>query len=682
MSQTQDGSPNKRARSHIANDFLASFVVFLVALPLCMGIAIASGAPVSAGIITGIVGGIVAGALAGCPLQVSGPGAGLTVVVYETIRQFGVEALGMVVLLAGIMQITAGLLKMGQWFRAVSPAVIHGMLAGIGLLILGSQFHVMIDDSPRASGVSNLVSIPSAVWKSLAVPSLPTREVREFRTHALREVGELHRLQANLYEHVSELAPYHTHNLSKSDEETVASLQALAVQQGDLLGRVGAVAKQLRDYQSHAANSADTAKSLVAVEQALAQNELALAALQAGDVNKSLAAQNGAVGSLESLLASFKSHHVAAYLGLLTILVIVCWQTFAPGRLRFVPAPLVAVLIAAGLATAFALPVFYVEVPSNLLTELHFPVLMSHGMPWPGLIQAALLVAITASAATLLCAAAVDQLQPQSPPTNFDRELFSQGVGNTLCGCVGALPMMGLIVRSSTNVHAGGKTRLSSILHGVWLLLFIVFFGFALRMIPTGALAAILVYTGFKLVSVRAMRELRKYGWGEVAIYVATVATIVMVDLLVGVLVGVGLSAAKLLYTFAKMSARVQVLDGGKTATLNLSGVATFVRLPHLAKQLEQVPQGANLRVTFAHLDYIDHACLDLLTNWARRHESTGGTLTLDWDSLRACYHRSSDKEEGTSESKVDSLGPPRAATAIGKERAEPVAGRLHKTPA
>ncbi len=110
-------------------DALASAVVFLVALPLCMGIAIASGVPVAAGLITGIVGGIVVGLLAGCPLQVSGPAAGLTVIVYEIVQRFGLEMLGTVVLIAGLIQVVASVLKLGQWFRAVSPAVIKGMLS-------------------------------------------------------------------------------------------------------------------------------------------------------------------------------------------------------------------------------------------------------------------------------------------------------------------------------------------------------------------------------------------------------------------------------------------------------------------------------------------------------------------------------------------------------------------------
>src|SRR3954449_4436701 len=151
----------------LKQDLLASVVVFLVALPLCMGIAIASGAPPSSGLITGIIGGLVAGAIAGCPLQVSGPAAGLAVIVYEIIQKHGFASLAPILVLAGLIQFAAGVLKVGQFFRAMAPAVVYGMLAGIGILILGAQFHVMVDDKPRENGLLNLLSIPESIPKGI-----------------------------------------------------------------------------------------------------------------------------------------------------------------------------------------------------------------------------------------------------------------------------------------------------------------------------------------------------------------------------------------------------------------------------------------------------------------------------------------------------------------------------------
>jgi MFS superfamily sulfate permease-like transporter len=144
-------------------DLSASLVVFLVALPLCMGIAIASGIPPAKGLVTGVIGGIVVGSISGSPLQVSGPAAGLAVIIFELVQRYGVRALGPILIIAGLLQLVAGLLKLGQWFRAISPAVIHGMLAGIGLLIVLQQFHVMLDHKPRGSGPANFMAMFAAI---------------------------------------------------------------------------------------------------------------------------------------------------------------------------------------------------------------------------------------------------------------------------------------------------------------------------------------------------------------------------------------------------------------------------------------------------------------------------------------------------------------------------------------
>ena len=152
----------------LPRELLASVVVFLVALPLCMGIAIASGMPPAKGLITGIIGGLVVGWLAGSPLQVSGPAAGLAVLVFELVRQHGMLMLGPILLLAGFLQLVAGRLRLGCWFRVTAPAVVYGMLAGIGVLIVLSQIHVMLDGAPKPSGLDNLAGFPAAVLRCQA----------------------------------------------------------------------------------------------------------------------------------------------------------------------------------------------------------------------------------------------------------------------------------------------------------------------------------------------------------------------------------------------------------------------------------------------------------------------------------------------------------------------------------
>jgi MFS superfamily sulfate permease-like transporter len=494
------------------HDLLASIVVFLVALPLCMGIAIASGVPsdkaAAVGIMTGIVGGIVVGTFAGSPLLITGPAAGLSVLVYELIQSFGWHMIGLIVLLAGGIQFVAGMLKLGQWFRAVSPAVIYGMLAGIGVLIVVSQFHIMLDDKPREDGIANIVYLPGAVWRGI----VPTEDA---------------------------------------------------------------------------------------------------------------------------------NHDTAARVGVLTIVILTFWKKLAPSRLKVVPAPLVAVTAATLVTVLLNLPIKQVVLPDTLTSAITFPSIagLTSWTSWQPLIVAAVSIAFIASAETLLSASAVDQMH-QGPRTRYDRELMAQGLGNMVSGCLGALPMTGVIVRSAANVQAGARSQKSEILHGMWLLMFVSLFPFVLRWIPTASLAAILVYTGFKLVNLKIVGELRKYGLSEVLIYFATIVSIVAFDLLTGVIVGFGLSILKLLATFSHLQVRIEDEPHSSRTTLYLQGTATFLRLPRLAAKLEQVPAGRELHVHFEDLDYIDHACLDLLINWGKQHSATGGSLVIDWESLTARFRQ------------------------------------------
>ncbi len=605
-------------------DSLASVVVFLVALPLCMGIALASGVPVSAGLITGIIGGLVVGFLAGAPLQVSGPAAGLTVIVYDVVQRHGLETLGIVVLIGGVLQLLAGLFKLGQWFRAVSPAVVQGMLAGIGVLILCSQFHVMVDDSPKENGVQNLITIPGAIQRGLPWPTWHSRSERTRRTQLLKQFGDLHEQQ--MLVRAAAGKPEATRALAASDiDKLLARQETLLVE----LKRLAIIAAE------------DPVVELQdAVHTALATSRAAIVQLEGRDtpaIQKSLRA---AEVSVKEVLNRLKDHAWAAKIGILTIAILVLFPMLVPPRLRFIPAPLVAIVGATIVAASLALPVLYVEVPDSLWSEVRFPTLsILTTVPTMELLKLGAVVAIVASAETLLCATAVDQMQ-SGTRTDYDRELTAQGVGNMVCGVVGAIPMTGVIVRSAANVQAGGQTRLSAILHGLWLLIFVAFLAFLLRLIPTAGLAAMLVYTGYKLVNPKAIRKLWAYGKGEVAIYLVTVITIVATDLLTGVVVGIIISAGKLLYVFSHLKTRLAVDPGSNKCVLHVEGAATFVRLPQLARDLERVPDKAELHVDFEHLDYIDHACLDLLMNWAKQHESTGGELVIDWESLHANFHR------------------------------------------
>ncbi len=481
-------------KATLPRDLMASVVVFLVALPLCMGIAIASGLPPAKGVITGIVGGLVVGWLAGAPLQVSGPAAGLTVLVFELVQQYGAAMLGPILLLAGALQLLAGRLKLGCWFRVTAPAVVYGMLAGIGILIVLSQLHVMMDAQPEASGLDNLGAFPAALWAAL---------------------------------------PF-----------------------------------------------------------------------------------SGGNGM------------AAASLGLLTIACMWTWDRLRPQRLRLLPGALLGVAAATLVGLWLGLDVRRVEVPDNLadaISWLQPADLLAFADP--GLLVAALAVAFIASAETLLSAAAVDRMH-QGPRADFDRELTAQGVGNMLCGVLGALPMTGVIVRSSANVQAGARTRLSAMLHALWLLAAVVLLAALLEQIPVASLAGVLVYTGLKLIDLDALRQLGRYGRMAMLIHVATALTIVATDLLTGVLLGFALTLAQLAWQASRL--KIGVVRDGRRVELRMQGAATFLRVPQLARALQGVPQDAWLHVPMAHLRYIDHACMELLEEWQRANQASGARLIIE----------------------------------------------------
>lgn len=480
----------------LTRDFTASIVVFLVAMPLCMGIAIASGVPPEKGLITGIIGGIVVGAFAGSPLQVSGPAAGLAVIVFEIVRDQGLSALGPILILAGFIQVAAGVFRLGGWFRAISPAVVHGMLAGIGLLIVVGQFHVLFDAKPLPGGIDNLLAMP-----------------------------------------------------------------------GRLLGLV----------------------------------------------------PGGAGGAI-----------AAFAIGTLTIATMLGWEKLRPQSMRLVPAALVGVVVATLAAWGLSLDVIRVDVPESITGAVALPDagILAQFMQ-PTIIVTAIAIAFIASAETLLSAAAVDRMH-NGVRTNYNKELRAQGLGNLLCGVAGALPMTGVIVRSSANVQAGAVTRLSAVLHGVWILGFVALLPWLLREIPMAALAGVLVVTGAKLVSLVHVRHLlHRYGPLPALIWAGTFVMIVATDLLTGVLVGLALSLVELLPHATKLRLGIDERREDDMHEIVLDGTATFIMLPKLNAALDRVTGPEGLLLNVERLRHIDHVCAEMLEEWIQRRRAAGQIVEL-----------------------------------------------------
>ena len=274
------------------------------------------------------------------------------------------------------------------------------------------------------------------------------------------------------------------------------------------------------------------------------------------------------------------NHHLAALTGILTIACIVLWPKLAPEKLKVLPAALVGITAATIFASVSGLEIQMLDVKGNMFAETTLPT----SATWfqllfdPIVLTGAMVIALVASAETLLCATAVDQMH-SGARTDYDKELTAQGIGNTLCGLVGALPMTGVIVRSSANVNSGAKSRWSAIFHGFWLLLFVVALPFVLAYIPRAALGALLVHIGIKLVNVKQIKALWNTSRSEAMIFFVTLFVIVCEDLLIGVVVGIVLSAMKLLHRFSHLELDLE--RQGKVAHMQMHGSATFPAIAH-----------------------------------------------------------------------------------------------------
>ena len=476
-------SPFSSLRSALRTDFTSSLVVFLVAVPLCVGVAVASGVPAELGLITGIVGGLVTGLLPGSSLQVSGPAAGLTVLVLTAVQEYGLSALGVIVLACGLLQLTLGALRWGRFFRAISLSVVHGMLAGIGLVLILGQLYALADSKAPGTGMEKIAGLPG-----------------------------------------------------------------------------------------------------LAVDVLLSDPALIAVALGAG-----------------------------------TIAVMTLWKKL-PGKAQLLPGPLVAVGTATLATVVFDLPVARVKV-SGLMEAIQPPGGSDFGrLAEVGLLTTIVAFTLIASAESLFSAAAVDRLH-DGPKTDYDKELMAQGTGNTLCGLLGALPMTAVIVRSAANVQAGARTKVSRVLHGVWLLLFAALLPGALGMIPTAALAGVLIHAGFKLLPVKELGPLWREHRGEAVVLVITAGAILVTNMFEGVLIGLLLAVVKTAWETSHV--HIDVTDPGSgPVRVRIAGHATFLRLPRILDTLEQLPADRPVELNLAGLRHLDHACMSALQHWADQHNA------------------------------------------------------------
>lgn len=501
-------SSKKSLFANLSSDLPSGLVVFLVALPLCLGISLASGAPFFSGIISGIIGGVVIGSFSNSPLSVSGPAAGLAALVLGAITTIGDFSLFLsAVLLAGILQILLGLAKMGGIANYIPGSVIKGMLTSIGILIIAKQI-------PHAFGYDK-----------------------------------------DSKGNITELMPFGQEDL----HELLQPLQHIDV--GVLL------------------------------------------------------------------------------LCLLSVVIMVVWEKpFIKKRIKFIPGALVAVIASVIVNEVWIKTGSRLAVQNEHLVQIKvagsaseffgfFTLPDFNGFLNGTVIVYGVVIAIIASLETLLSIEAVDNLDPERRVTSTNRELVAQGIGNSVAGLIGGLPVTSVIVRSSANVNSGAKSKLSSIIHGILLLISIVLIPALLNKIPLSALAAILLLTGYKLAKPAIFKNFWNAGKYQFFPFIVTVVVIIGVDLfavipslsgkglLVGVMSGIVAATASILYGNLRNSYffHSENHHEGDIINIRLSEEVSFLNKAAIRKTLDRMPENSSVVIDASSTIYIDYDVLELI---------------------------------------------------------------------
>ena len=482
---------------HLKQDIPAGLVVFLIALPLCLGVALASGAPLFSGIIAGIVGGLVVAWASGSHLSVSGPAAGLTVIVFNAIDSLGsFGAFLLSVFIAGVFQLILGFLKAGLIGAFFPVAVIKGMLAAIGLILIIKQV-------PHATGYDTSF-------------------------------------------------------------------------EGD---------------ESYMQETAGTSFTEI-------------------------------LDSLNLLSPG------ATLISVVALLILILWETQVFKRLslvQLVPAPLIAVLwgtlfnLWAGVnAPELAVSAKHlVSLPElgtlgNFAAQLRLPDFSY----WsdPAIYKVAGTIAIIASIETLLSLEAVDKLDPHKRVAPTNRELKAQGLGNLISGLAGGLPITAVIVRSAANVNAGGQTRVSAFVHGLFLLFSVVFIAPYLNMIPLACLAAILLQTGYKLAKPALFKELYRKGWNQFLPFLITIVAILATDLLLGIAIGMVVGIVFVLRS--NFHQALTLTQSGNHFLLRLHKDVSFLNKAVLRGHLAKIEPNSELVIDGTRALFIDQDILETIADF------------------------------------------------------------------
>ncbi|MBL7826551.1 MAG: SulP family inorganic anion transporter [Saprospiraceae bacterium] len=483
------------------HDFRASITVFFVALPLCLGVALASGTPVYSGLAAGVIGGVIIPLFSRSELSVSGPAAGLTAICAGAIAELGsLEVFFLAVAISGLLQILLGVFKLGGFTHFIPSSVIKGMLAAIGVILISKQ-----------------------------VPLLLGYNKPDFWRNEL-------------------------FNIITFDH---------------------------------------------------------------------------AFQNMESLIDQINPLSIG--IGLMSLGVLLAWKKYMSGILPLVPASFATVL--AGSVAAWLVSIYFpayqldqsqlVNIPHDVFAQIQFPdwhALLGNRLVW----KTALVIALVATLETLLSVEAIDKLDPYNRITPKNRELVAQGIANFSSGMVGGLPVTAVIVRSSANAEAGGKTSLSAFAHGIWLAAAVVFAIPLLNHIPYCVLAVLLIRTGYNLAKPRMLVSVYRQGNEQFMPFIVTIGAILFTDLLIGVLIGIGYSIYFLIkHTYRAGFVVEEKMEGHiKHITIKLAMNVSFLNKRRLSELLDQLPDYSVVEIKGADSVYIDHDILEIIQSFRAKAKS------------------------------------------------------------
>jgi MFS superfamily sulfate permease-like transporter len=491
------------------HDLRASITVFFVAIPLCLGISLASGTPVYAGLISGIIGGIFIPLFSRSELSVSGPAAGLTSVCTMAIASLhnNMEMFSLAVSIAGIIQALIGLTGLAGFTRFIPSAAIKGMMSAIGVILISKQIPLLIGYNQPDFWSNELINILTF-------------------NHVFSNLS-------SLYEH--------------------------------------------------------TSRSVVVISAA-------------------------------------------------TLAALMIWKRWVSSHVPFIPASFIAVLTGMFMVQIIKLYVPASQLSSNQLVDVPSSLQLTGG--WIGmhnvifnaeLIRLAFIIAVVATLETLLSIEAIDKLDPYNRVTPQRRELVAQGAGNLLCGLAGGLPVTSVIVRSAANAEAGARTRLSSILHGIWILAAVYLAARFINMIPLASLGVILTRTGYNLIKPAMIVNIWKQGREQFIPFVITIISILLTDLLIGVLIGVAYSVYFIMkHTYRAGFILTERMEGHiPFLRIELALNVSFLNKKQLIELLDKVKPYSVVEVDGSRSVYIDYDILEVFSSFKKKAKSRHIDLQL-----------------------------------------------------